>query len=155
MTQIRIALIFTGLIAASAQAEEPPPANLSELTLDRIFAGKDFDEEKPRPIIWSKLAPGYFTLDASKIAAESDLVRHAPADKSFKVIVPSAGFIPPGQTKPLRVESFQFNADESKLLLFTNSQRVWRHKTRGDYWLLDLGIRKPTKLGVDAALLRR
>ncbi len=28
--------------------------------------------------------------------------------------------------------------DEQKLLIFTNSARVWRSNTRGDYWVLDL-----------------
>lgn len=51
---------------------------------------------------------------------------------------------------PLNVESFQFSEDESKLLIFTNSRRVWRRNTRGDYWVLDIEKRELKKLGGDA-----
>jgi len=36
-----------------------------------------------------------------------------------------------------RPDNYSFSADGSKLLLFTNSARVWRYNTRGDYWVLD------------------
>jgi dipeptidyl-peptidase-4 len=38
-------------------------------------------------------------------------------------------------------------ADEQKLLIFTNSARVWRSNTRGDYWVLDLKADTLAKLG--------
>ncbi len=39
-------------------------------------------------------------------------------------------------------------SDEQKLLIFTNSARVWRSNTRGDYWVLDL---KPAAHCVNSA----
>ncbi|HUV67449.1 MAG TPA: S9 family peptidase, partial [Sedimentisphaerales bacterium] len=36
------------------------------------------------------------------------------------------------------------------LLIFTNTKRVWRQNTRGDYWVLDLSDWKLQKLGGDA-----
>ena len=45
---------------------------------------------------------------------------------------------PAGAAEPLAVEEFSLTADEQKLLIFTNSERVWRSNTRGDYWVLDL-----------------
>jgi dipeptidyl-peptidase-4 len=36
------------------------------------------------------------------------------------------------------IGSFIFSNDGSKVLLFTNSRRVWRLNTRGDYWVFDL-----------------
>ena len=40
--------------------------------------------------------------------------------------------------------------DEQKVLIFTNSERVWRSNTRGDYWVLDLKSGTLRKLGGDA-----
>ena len=56
-----------------------------------------------------------------------------------------------GATGPLAVESYEFSVDESRVLIFTNSRRVWRRNTRGDYWLLDVATRRLRKLGGDAA----
>ena len=56
---------------------------------------------------------------------------------------------PTGQTKPLKIESFQFSEDNSKILIFTNAQRVWRFKTRGDYWLYDVNNKTLKQIGKD------
>ena len=49
-----------------------------------------------------------------------------------------------------RVASFAMAADNTKLLLFTNTERVWRLNTRGDYWLFDLATRRLRQIGRDA-----
>ena len=65
-------------------------------------------------------------------------------------MVSSARLIPPGGSKPLNVEEYAFSKDLSKLLIFTDSRRVWRRNTRGDYWVLDRGSHELRKLGGDA-----
>jgi len=67
------------------------------------------------------------------------------------VVVPAQAFVPAGKTAPLAVDGFEFSSDESKLLIYTNSKRVWRRNTRGDYWVLDVATRKLQKLGGNAA----
>ena len=37
--------------------------------------------------------------------------------------------------------------DNSKLLVFTNTRKVWRQNSRGDYWVLNLANSKLTQLG--------
>jgi len=64
--------------------------------------------------------------------------------------VPASAFAPKQGDAPLHVESFEFSLDESKLLIFTNSQKVWRRNTRGDYWVLDIATRKLQQLGGEA-----
>jgi dipeptidyl-peptidase-4 len=54
---------------------------------------------------------------------------------------------PKDASDPLYVEKFSFSKDESKMLLFTNSARVWRANTRGDYWVYDLQKQTLTQLG--------
>jgi dipeptidyl-peptidase-4 len=34
--------------------------------------------------------------------------------------------------------SFQLSPDGKLALIYTNTQKVWRYRTRGDYWLLNL-----------------
>jgi len=40
--------------------------------------------------------------------------------------------------KPLAVQGFSFSDDGQKVLVYTNSKKVWRLNTRGNYWVLDL-----------------
>jgi dipeptidyl-peptidase-4 len=58
--------------------------------------------------------------------------------------VPEEALVPAGADGPLKIDSFEFSEDESRVLIYTNSQRVWRQNTRGDYWVLEVG--KPGSL---------
>ncbi|MBP2615619.1 S9 family peptidase [Chryseobacterium jejuense] len=57
--------------------------------------------------------------------------------------------IPSGSSTALEVQSFQVSPDGKSLLLFTNTQKVWRDNTRGDYWIFDKNTKKLTQLGKD------
>jgi dipeptidyl-peptidase-4 len=37
--------------------------------------------------------------------------------------------------------------DNTKILLYTNAEKVWRYKTRGDYWVYDITSKKLHQLG--------
>lgn len=43
--------------------------------------------------------------------------------------------------------SVTFSEDENKVLLFTNTKKVWRYATRGDYWVLNRKSGELHKLG--------
>ena len=48
---------------------------------------------------------------------------------------PAAGA---GADRPLEIEDYELSEDLGQLLIFTNTERVWRRNTRGDYWVFDL-----------------
>ena len=56
----------------------------------------------------------------------------------------------PGTKTPLAIEDYVWSKDKSRLLIFTNSKQVWRRKTRGDYWVVELKSGTLRKLGGDA-----
>jgi len=64
------------------------------------------------------------------------------------VLVTKEMLTPPGQPA-LRVENFYLSDDGQKLLIFTNSKRVWRYNTRGDYWVYDMAAKILKQIGKD------
>jgi dipeptidyl-peptidase-4 len=70
-------------------------------------------------------------------------------ENTGKVIVTKQQLTPQGATAPLRISYFSFTADEQKVLLFTNTKRVWRLNTKGDYWVLDMASGSLKQLGQD------
>lgn len=64
-------------------------------------------------------------------------------------IIVSAAQLTPSEAPALLIASFAFSADNSKLMVFTNTAKVWRYNTRGDYWVLDIATNKLTQLGKD------
>ena len=53
----------------------------------------------------------------------------------------------PGQGTPLAIDDYTWSTDGTRLLIFTNTKKVWRLNTRGDYWVVDLKGGAPRKLG--------
>lgn len=76
-----------------------------------------------------------------------DLVWHDVATNTTETYVSSDLLTPPGHDTPLSVDDYALSPDKSRLLIFTNSQKVWRKKTRGDYWVLDITARDLRQLG--------
>ena len=124
----------------------------TQLTVERIFSAEEFQEEPIGTITWSKLGAAYMTLKGSEAEGDGQALVRVDVESGIeKIVVPASAFIPAGESQPLSVDGFAFSADESKLLIYTNSQRVWRLKTRGDYWVLDMATRELKTLGGEAA----
>ena len=138
--------------STGGKSADTAAAGTALLTLDGIFGSDEFDDHGLGQFRWSKRTPSYYTLDTPQADGKGrDLVKNDLATGRKEVVVPASVFVPPGQSAPLDVQGFEFSADESKLLIYTHSQRVWRRNTRGDYWVLDLGTRTLQKLGGNAA----
>ncbi len=140
---------------ASAQPSVSIETDASQLTIDRIFAGKEFQEERFGQITWSQATSSFFTFKPSKAAIGRekgrDLVRVDCESGTETVIASSEMLVPAGKRTAIAIDGFRFSNDETKVLIYTNSQRVWRQNTRGDYWLLDLATREFKQLGGEAA----
>lgn len=92
-------------------------------------------------IKWAKDGSSYYRIEAGEI------VKYTLPANTKAVVVAKDKLTPSGQTKPLTLNNYTFTADEKKLLVFTNSKKVWRYNTRGDYWLLDLANNSLKQLG--------
>ena len=55
--------------------------------------------------------------------------------------------IPSGFSKPLKIERFWLSDDENQLLIFTDSVKVWRQHTQGDYWIYNVKKNELRQLG--------
>ncbi len=53
------------------------------------------------------------------------------------VILPKEKLTKPGTQQSMPVTDFAFTPDSAQVLIFTNTARVWRYNTRGDYYLID------------------
>ena len=75
------------------------------------------------------------------------MVAYRAKDNKREVIIPASMLINPETGKPLPVRSLIWSDDNDKVLIYTNTKRVWRYDTKGDYWVLDLKNGKLSQLG--------
>ena len=78
---------------------------------------------------------------------EGGIIKVDPMTETETVLVKKDQLIPAGASKALVAQSYSFNANNTKLLIFTNTVKVWRLRTKGDYWLLDINSNKLTQMG--------
>jgi dipeptidyl-peptidase-4 len=135
---------------AAAQAVTEETEDPSRLTLERIFADEEFRTESYGPARWLEDGSGYTTLEPSPDSEEAkDIVRYDPATGEREVIVPAAALVLADGEEPPKIDDYLWSEDGTRLLFFTNTKKVWRRNTRGDYWLLHLESGKLQKLGGD------
>lgn len=68
---------------------------------------------------------------------KNEIVTYTAKDNKREVIISADRLVNPATGKQIPVRSFTFSADNSKVLIYTNTRRVWRYDTRGDYWVLN------------------
>ncbi len=117
------------------------------LTLDRIFNSADFRGERFGPARWLEDGSGYTTLERSEKGSGKDIVRYDTESGKRQILVSADLLTPKGASTPLQIEDYSWSPDGSYLMIFTNSQRVWRQNTRGDFWVLNLKTRDLKQLG--------
>lgn len=92
-------------------------------------------------IRWTKDGNSYYRTEAGSVFKYT-----LPANQKTEVLSKDK-LIPTGQSKPLAIKGYSFSDDNSKALIFTNTKRVWRYETKGDYWVYDIASGQLKQIG--------
>jgi dipeptidyl-peptidase 4 len=147
------------LLAAAAtpalSASDVPQAPSRHLSAELNAIFNKYEIARPLPqLAWQNGGDSYTVIEPAAGGKGVEMAAYDSATGRRTVLVSPPQLTPTGATQPLAIESYDWSADRKKLLIFTNSKRVWRENTRGDYWVLDLGASTPEtrliKLGGDA-----
>ena len=156
-----------GLQACSTTEQASTPsatvnATANPLSLEQIYKEKDFKAERSTYFTWLDDGTGYTVLEERESDKNSqddkakddehgvkgnDIVFYNADGTGRKVLVSYEKLIPKGEKEPLTVESYQWSKDGKWLMVFTNGEQVWRSRSRGDFWLLNLETDSLYQLG--------
>ena len=92
-------------------------------------------------IRWSVDGNSYYRVE------KNELVQYTLPENKPVVVLSKQQLTPAGSQNPLQFSYYSFSGDQQKVLLFTNTKRVWRLNSRGDYWMLDRKSGSLTQLG--------
>lgn len=140
-TILFIAVLLIGSFSGMGQNIDDP----SLLSIDRIYSG-EFRQEYERSIQWIEDGEAYITIEKSETPAGTDeLIRYSSETQERSIYIGANNLI--ANDTALSIESFTLSPDGSKVLLFTNSSRVWRSNSKGDYWVYDRNDASLKQLG--------
>ena len=92
-------------------------------------------------IIWTADGSSY-----NKVK-DGNIIQVDPVTEEETIVVSKAKITDPATNKALVPQSYEFNSNYTRVLIFTNTVKVWRYNTMGDYWLYDILADKLTKMG--------
>jgi len=125
-------LVLLMLLARPLAAQGP------ELSVHSIFGTRGFASDLV-DLQW--MGDGAYTvLDDS--AGQTNLYRVDAVSGTRTVLLQGEDLVPSGARDPIDVEGYQFSKDGTKLVIFTNSARVWRQRTKGTFFVWDFAARK-------------
>jgi dipeptidyl-peptidase 4 len=112
------------LLAAPAAAQQ-------ELTIQRVFGGEFRLQGVPE---------AHWMNDGQRFSyiRDADLVAEDARTGRSTVLVQGARLTLPGRAEPVEIEGYEWSADERKLLIYSESQPVWRQNTKGRYYVYDV-----------------
>ncbi len=138
---LALQLVFTFLLTGQESGS-------NELTIDRVFNSREFYPDYLGSVTWYSDGESYVKLESSEQNRRvREVVAYNSTSQDRTVLASVQDLTPQGSDKPLSISSIQFTTDESRMLIFTNTKRVWRANTKGDYWVLDLKSKALKQLG--------
>ena len=132
-----LAAVAVLALTAAIPAQQDERALALEQQIDRIYKDNEYALPRFGPARWLEDGTAYTTVERAE-GGGSDIVRYDAATGTRSVLISSAQLTPSGGKKPLSIADYVWSDDGSKLLIFTNTRKVWRQNTRGDYWVLNV-----------------
>src|SRR6266700_8161671 len=141
-------LACVSIPAIAAPPDTPARPNLHD-QLDALFT-KHAYPKKGTQLAWQKDGEIYTILEPAAGGKGMDIVAYDTASGKRSVLISAAQLTPKDAKAPLDIDQYSWSDDRKKLLIFTNTKKVWRQNTRGDYWVFDEAAGSLKKLGGDA-----
>jgi dipeptidyl-peptidase-4 len=136
------------------------------LTNEAIYKSWDYNPKKPGVIRWAEEGSSFTALETAKgyedaelekdrngddIKIYEEIVQYDPATLDRKILISLSQLTPKGSEKALVVDDYKWSKDKKLVMIYTKAEYVWRDKTRGEYWLLNLSNNDLWKLGTKEA----
>jgi len=118
-----------------------------KLDLESVVNGRIIQTKGIGAMTWLKDGERYSRMERNEQTGGMDIVAYSAKDNKREVMIPASMFVNKATNKPVPVRSISWSSDNSKVLVYTNTQRVWRYDTRGDYWVLTLKSGTFSQLG--------
>ncbi|GAB1441412.1 S9 family peptidase [Ignavibacteriales bacterium] len=138
---MRRILFFVLLMLLSVSAQE-------KVTIEKLFRG-EFSGEFFKSVSWTETGHTYYKIEDGTDGSQIFKVDISTGDKTL--LAETKDFVPEGKNTPLTLNDFKFSKSGKYILIYTNTKRVWRVNSKGDYWVYNTQSKKMKQLGgVDA-----
>lgn len=122
-------------------------AQSNSLTLEDIYTKNKYAAKGFGPLVFMKDNKGYTTLEYNASFKSNEIILYDIISGSKKTLVSAKQLIPSGLVNPLSIYGYTWSDDNKNLLIYTNTKKVWRQNTKGDYWVLNIASGMLSQIG--------
>ncbi len=125
-------LLSTALLSFATKAQK-------EITLDDIWLKGTFAAKGVYGLTSMPDGEHYTSLETNEQGNETYIVKYKySTGKVTDTIIKSSKLIPIGLSKPISIDAYEFSENAEKVLLATETDHIYRHSTRENYYVYNL-----------------
>ncbi|TDQ11142.1 S9 family peptidase [Pedobacter metabolipauper] len=98
-----------------------------------------YSQARAQGVKWTKDGTSYYQVSNGEIVSIT-------LPKNERKVILSRSLLASANLNT-NIKSFEISEDGAKVLIYTNSKKVWREETRGDYYVADLKSNQVIKIG--------
>jgi dipeptidyl-peptidase-4 len=136
MTKLRLSLLFALLFTVTAVAQDQVK---KPIEFEHLLDGT-FSPQTVQNVRWMNDGQFYSATRDNKV------IRYDIIDGTETVLFDGNEYSLSNGDSPFPIQGYQFSADESKLLLKTEVEQIWRRSTRENYYVYEIETGALTKL---------
>ena len=138
-----ILLLLGSPLAPDARAQQ---VQSPELSLQSLFASPTFSGRSFRGGRWAETGPVIRYIETDRQSAATHLDEYTLDTDERVRLIDGTRLAKPDGNGLIKIEDYAYSADRSRVLLYTDSEQVWRLRTKGFYYIYDLASGTVTPL---------
>jgi len=136
-----ISLVWVLLLVAAGSrpsaAQQETDSRL-RLTLEDIHSSSTFTPIEFEEAHWAEEGPVVFYIESDPGTGATHLVSYDLETDEQTRLIDGSNLRAEDVDRLIRIEEFEYSPDLSQVLIYTDSERVWRHNTKGYYYIYDI-----------------
>jgi len=129
-----LGVLLLAPVTLAQQATQTRP----QLTLEDIHASRTFIPEFFQGGRWAEEGPVILYIEPDPQTGATHLIRYNLETGRRERLIDGNRLYAHDVGRLIRIENYQYSRDGRRVLLYTDSERVWRYNTKGFYYVYDL-----------------
>ena len=129
-----LVICFVFVCAPNSVAQQAKPS----LTLEDIHASGKFSSRSFRGGRWADAGPVIRFIERDGEAGQSSLMSFNLENERRAVLIDGEKLFAEDVDRFIEIEDYAYSGDGRRVLIYTDSERVWRVNSKGYYYLFDL-----------------
>ncbi len=131
-------LLVLAVVPVTVPRAQNVATDAPEITLEDIYASATFQSRRFQGGQWADEGPIIRHIERQQDGEVTNLVEYNLETDARTVLIDESTLYAEDVDRQIAIEDYQYSADGTKVLIYTDSQQVWRYNTKGMYYIYDV-----------------